>query len=207
MTTLNEIRDEAYAIAKSKGWHDEDAPQATVHDRVALMGTELSEAMEDHRAGRNPRHIFLGNATFHTDGGEVEIGWQTAMRTAENGTKPEGIGVELADVIIRIGDAAGVYDLSLDPERGIKDWADDVFAPDYADKSFGEWYCWAIRLMLNAGDNIVEGNRSAASFQLCLAIGVIGAWCRVLDIDIDRCIELKMTFNRTRSHRHGGKKL
>lgn len=69
--------DECGRIAKSKGW--DDKPVSVAED-IALMHSELSEALEDHRNGRLLGEIWLD----------------------EKG-KPCGFLTELADVMIRIG--------------------------------------------------------------------------------------------------------
>ncbi len=76
---------ESYGTAKEKGWHEESRPFGEI---IALIHSELSEALEEYRAGR-------GNHYIHESG------------------KPEGIAVELADAVIRIADAAGELGLDL----------------------------------------------------------------------------------------------
>lgn len=104
--SLNELRDEAHSIACSKGFADANVPE-----RIALMHSELSEALEDHRKGKAP--------------------WD---EWKEDSGKPCGVPSEIADVIIRALD-----------------------------------FCGAFR------------------------------------IDIERVVEEKMAYNRTRPHKHGGK--
>lgn len=54
--------------------------------KLMLIVSELAEAMEEHRAGKPPIYFEDGNP------------------------KPEGIGPELADVAIRLGDLAGIIE-------------------------------------------------------------------------------------------------
>lgn len=77
----------AYGIAKDKGWHEQDRQ---LPELIALMHSELSEVLEEHRNGHAPTEVYFG----------------------ENG-KPEGIPIELADTCIRIFDACGKFGINL----------------------------------------------------------------------------------------------
>lgn len=82
---------EAHRNAIDKGWYEEPR---TFGELIALMHSELSEALEDHRNGRGLREIWY------------------------EGEKPCGIPTELADVCIRIFDACG--HLGIDLEEAIR---------------------------------------------------------------------------------------
>lgn len=64
---------------KRKGWTFD---LISTPEKIALMHSELSEALEEYRKGLPP-HVVHYTPT-------------------ENGPKPEGIGIELADCMIRI---------------------------------------------------------------------------------------------------------
>ena len=109
--TIDSLVAEAHGTAVEKGWWEgfED-PEMRVPEAIALIHSEASEALECYRDG------------------EMEYSER------EDG-KPEGFGVELADVIVRVADLAGA-----------------------------------------------------------------------LGVDLTYCLRRKLAFNRTRPHRHGGKR-
>jgi hypothetical protein len=82
ITELNELNDfakEIYRNAVNHGWWEEERPWAEI---VSLIHSELSEALEEYRAGRELMRIYYDD-------------------------KPEGIPIELADAVIRILDYCG----------------------------------------------------------------------------------------------------
>ena len=109
METIREFQKDIHALAREKGWYDSGKIK-TFGECVALFHSELSEALEAFRRCEPMYH-------------NVD-------------DKPEGVGVELADCIIRILDTA-----------------------------------------------------------------------EYLGIDMQKMIEVKHAYNKTRSYRHGGKAL
>ncbi len=102
--TLTELKQEIHETAVAHGWWDQ---LRTWPQECALIHSEVTECFEEWRHS---------NAELY-----------------ENNGKPEGIGIELADIIIRVLDVAVGY-----------------------------------------------------------------------NIDIEKCMEIKMAYNKTRSYRHGG---
>lgn len=88
MAGLNELAQECHEIAKSKGWYD---TAREVPELLMLCVSELAEALEDYRTN-----------DFWRDG------------TWLDGSKPAGVGVELADCIIRILDMVAYLGIDID---------------------------------------------------------------------------------------------
>lgn len=99
-TPLNELAVHVHANAKDKGWWDDDRPFSEI---IALIHTEVSEAFEEYRNGHKYHEIYYPI-------GEYDV----------QSKKPEGIPIELADVVIRILDFVGREKIDLDEAIRVK---------------------------------------------------------------------------------------
>ena len=80
----------SYNNAVEKGWHEQER---SVGDLIALMHSELSEALEEYRNGHDTTEVYYN---------------------PDKPKKPEGIPIELADCVIRIFDFCGKYGIDLE---------------------------------------------------------------------------------------------
>lgn len=84
---LNELGDEIHAWAVNQGFYDGPIALPT---HLMLIVSECAEALEEYRDGMSPKFIY------HKDG------------------KPEGVPVELADVLIRVLDTMTYHGIDID---------------------------------------------------------------------------------------------
>jgi NTP pyrophosphatase (non-canonical NTP hydrolase) len=89
---LKRLSQEAHATTVEHGF-----PDQTFLERMALVHSEVSEAVEEWRNGNDFTEVYYGE-----------------------GEKPEGIPIELADVLIRVFDTAGRYSIDLDSAVRLK---------------------------------------------------------------------------------------
>lgn len=117
--TISELQALAYKQSADKGFHDDEptegrALQSLNAERIALMHSELSEALEELRVGR-----WEVNETYYKlPGISTEYGSLRAAKSTHHGSnvnpKPEGVPSELADVVIRVLDFCGANDIDLE---------------------------------------------------------------------------------------------
>jgi NTP pyrophosphatase (non-canonical NTP hydrolase) len=132
---LNELAADIHTTAVEKGWWGTVNPFA---QQCANFHGEVSEAWEEWRKGRGMTEVYYLERWSHSPSpypsNALQGGW-VATDEERNTLKPEGIPIELADIIIRVLDT-----------------------------------------------------------------------CDEAGIDIEAAVRLKMEYNKTRPHRHGGKR-
>lgn len=95
--TITEWQQQVYGLAVEKGWRDVDyAPSFA--DMIMNVHAELSEAWEHYRENRRVNEVFFNGDDM----------------------KPDGIPVELADVVIRVLDLCEHHGINLDEAMRIK---------------------------------------------------------------------------------------
>lgn len=112
---IKKLIEEAHKNAKEKGWHDEER---SFGELIALCHSELSEALEEYRAGNETSKI-LYECKSKKDENCFDYPWKIQCDSCHFG-KPVGIPIELADVVIRIADLCGHYYIDLDKAIKIK---------------------------------------------------------------------------------------
>lgn len=105
LVRINDLCKAAYQNAVDKGWYEEPR---TFGDAIALMHSELSEALEDYRAGKGFKEVWYEGKN---SAGMPMISAQPITSYAE---KPCGVLSELADTVIRIFDLCGHHGADLE---------------------------------------------------------------------------------------------
>ena len=183
---IRDLQREAHAIAKAHGWWDEER---TFGDLIALVHSELSEALEAYRE----RGLES---------------WSSRAELAILGEErnPEGVAFELADVVIRVADMAEHYGVDL--EAIFESIVGGSSERDMSGKTFGDWIslCHATFSIAFA---VREYDFPGETWQEHMAEGcyLVQRMAAHYGIDLDAAIEAKMQYNRTRPYRHGGKAL
>jgi hypothetical protein len=116
---INELVKIAHKTAIEHGWWEEDR---NFGEQIALMHSELSEALEEYRNHRGMTEIYhecrkKGSICCYCENGLCKC---TDISDPCEYAKPCGIPTELADSIIRIADTCGRYGIDLEEVLKIK---------------------------------------------------------------------------------------
>lgn len=108
---LNEYTKKIHENAVAHGWWNEER---SFGDIVALFHSELSEALEEYRAGRPMEWKECEISDAHCEPGKYYYTVHCCRGCGHRSNKPEGIAVEMADCLIRILDWFGKEGLDVD---------------------------------------------------------------------------------------------
>lgn len=88
---MSDMQEQIYKTAEDHGWWE---GEPNIPEKLALIHSEVSEALEEYRKGIELDHVYLADPKDPT-------------------SKPEGFGVELADVVIRVLDLCGYLQIDM----------------------------------------------------------------------------------------------
>jgi hypothetical protein len=154
----------AHGMAVEKGWWDDGIASRPIEDIINNFHAEVSEAWEEYRAGRM--------STWYADPQAVLAGKLP---------KPEGFYVELADLLIRIADAAGAHRISCE---------EPVCQP----------------LFQSVSRNVLFIHGDIQKFHFANLVGDCFGLAAQHNHDLWATIREKLAYNATRPYRHGGKR-
>lgn len=180
---------------------------------TALMHSEISEALEEYRDGHAFDKIYY---KFSLDATDPEVVARLNFLLNNSPTpeeyllepvavmakmKPEGIPIELADCAIRIAQFCGTEHVDLaDALKRISSIARKRA------ENFEE-LCAMVHSNLSKVYDYFEENRGYNDYGFAKALWTMVDFCEKNNIDLGKAIQVKTTFNRTRGHKHGGKKI
>lgn len=164
---------EIHSTAKEKGFWDEER---NTGEMLMLIISELAEALEEHRDGRE--------VIYYVEGG-----------------KPEGTAIELADAVIRCLDTLyakwhsrlGGMQIFYE-DQSLLQCSENPLSMYKIDDNFGE-------NLLKAVDLAVRGQRNILFLVDCVIY--CERLCETLGVDIWHAARVKMDYNTTRPYKHG----
>jgi NTP pyrophosphatase (non-canonical NTP hydrolase) len=183
--TLGQITAEVRENNVAHGWRPADGGpgENTWGDYIALLHSEVSEALEAYRDHR------LADATSH----------EKAYGDPNGGpAKPEGVGSEFADVLIRLVDMADVFGIRLSGYDHLADLRAHTPDSRFSVVTFGDHMTWLHR---EISDAVLSPAR------LALVLRTLDTTARKYGIDLEAEYRRKIAYNRTRPYQHGGRTL
>lgn len=206
---INLFMQDVHQNAIAHGWWEKERTPGTIR---SLIHAELSEALEEYRAGRplawhgctNTNKVVPcenhGCSEYWGYGGErnCAIGCMDP--------KPEGIAVELMDFVIRIFDCLAKLDhtlaASMNTAQKLSDWALDDYQDDQARDVLALDLPDLVDLL---HDEVSLSSVLHSETYLTTAAGIAMAWVEKRGMDPVDIILEKHRYNQTRPYKHGGK--
>lgn len=154
----------------------EPGEEPTFGEYCALIHEEISEAFSAWRNNEPDEYVVDG--------------------------KPEGVWVELADVVIRCADLLGVL------KQGMEPWIDSVYPKivDYMraldEEKFAEYVSMLHNFVTNAHES-ASRNLLNVYITIEYIVACIYAMAEARNIDLDAIIDRKCAYNATRPYKHG----
>lgn len=205
MLNSSEIKtlcEESHRIAEEHGWLDTPRPFGTI---MALLHSELSEALEEFRAHRGLAEIY-----YETTKGECSEAEAPERLAQGYKLKPCGIPIELADFLIRIAqeietaDFTGRFCSLFNGPSGVSVGKGLYLGQHEFDAGFDADLLPNLhRLVSKAYDEGSFNVIAAAYLHTAFVLTVL--YCDRFEIDIRRALEIKAAYNEKRPYRHGGK--
>ena len=196
----NELRDKVYEIAKAHGWHDKDYSDEHF---CMLIVTEISEAIN---ADRCNKHAGVKAYNFEMDyalhylklyGKRLD----TYQKEKFEAHIKDTVEDELADVVIRLLDLSGLYEIDFNkmPEAFVinDNRLEEMMIADIKSMSMTEFaYRCTFQTM-----KICEYDISPGFIETLLHY--IYLYCHCKHIDLEWHVNEKIRYNQTREYKHG----
>lgn len=189
--TLSELQQQAHALAREKGWWD----HARDPDEVfANFHAEISEAWEEYRSGEPITEVrFFRDSvqSVDVDMSQPQSPNYLLMPSLPAHYKPTGFFVELADLVIRIADAAQAWGMTLVAATPMTDF-----------RSVASFVMHAHEEVCHAWDAFKGNLRGDSRYHLQNVVDCCFAFAQQHGVELFKVIELKQAYNRTRPYKH-----
>ena len=112
---MNELARSIYKANKSKGFWSDDPKERNVAECIALMHSELSEALEAHRSGETwptPEDLEITKECLSKNEDIFKLHFESRVKNS--------LPDELADTIIRVLDFCGAHGIDIETHIDLK---------------------------------------------------------------------------------------
>jgi NTP pyrophosphatase (non-canonical NTP hydrolase) len=198
----NKLSKQAHEDAKANGWYEKVQP---INTYLALIKSELYEALDAFRGDKYVNHTrlsmlytYIGNEDYLRNLQKELIKNPKKQSAGVNNFKfgiKDTFEDEIADTAIRIFDFCGWYGIELPEPKKIQTKVKGQFPSD-----------------LIAIDKLITGlfdvtDKEQLNIVMSAILGALESIAEVYQFDLEQHIALKMAYNKTRGHKHGGKVL
>ena len=198
---LNELRDEAYAIAVEHGWHEE---YHSYNHWCMLIICEIAEMVEADRKNKHAKSDYYKKVVTNSiicKGLDPDIPSERGYQAHFEEAIKDSVEDEFADVVIRLLDMCGLYSVDLskmpdpfvvhdnDIENGIIRWITNKSTTAFA------YDCTELVSRIY-DDGIRWGDIEVLLHRIYLYSTIKG-------FDLEWHVKEKMRYNKTRPYKHG----
>jgi NTP pyrophosphatase (non-canonical NTP hydrolase) len=194
--TIGEMTAAIRQVNIDKGWRPADG--RTFGDDIALLHTEIGETTDAYR-----KHLLEDATKPPTITMNVNDLNQWVEETGP--AKPEGVGSELADVLIRLLDIADRHGFAVaDRDSELADIA-EVEHPEHLPPlvTFGDHTSW----LHHCADNLWQARPALFLHAGIMMLRTLVTVAATYNINLEAEYTRKLAYNRTRPWRHGGRNL